>query len=213
VERSTELGFETDLLGESESGPRNLAEFNQAIAASEPLMQGAGRTVPGEGAEGAAIAFVGEQPGDQEDIQGRPFVGPAGQLLDRALEDAGIDRKAVYITNAVKNFKFQMRGKRRIHQKPTVGEVKRYRWWLDKELELVRPKLVVALGSTAALALAGRSLSIGRNRGEIRLGERKGYVTVHPSYLLRIPDAAAKEEAYREFVGDLRKIRRIAERG
>jgi DNA polymerase len=103
-----------------------------------------------------------------------------------------------------------MRGKRRIHQKPTVGEVKRYRWWLDKELELVRPKLVVALGSTAALALAGRSLSIGRNRGEIRLGERKGYVTVHPSYLLRIPDEDAKAQAYKDFVRDLRRIHQMA---
>jgi uracil-DNA glycosylase family protein len=199
MERNSDLKTDADLFDSQESTPRSLAELNRTIAASEPLMPGAGRAVLGEGAEGAAIAFVGEQPGDQEDIQERPFVGPAGQLLNRALEDAGIDRKEVYITNAVKNFKFQMRGTRRIHQKPTAGEVKRYRWWLDKELDLVSPKIVVALGSTAAFALAGRQLSIGRNRGELRLGERKGYITVHPSYLLRIPDAAAKKEAYREF--------------
>lgn len=212
MERSSDLRTDTDLFESAETAPRSLAELNRIIAASEPLMPGAGRAVLGEGAEGAEIAFVGEQPGDQEDIQGRPFVGPAGQLLDRAMEEAGIDRKDVYITNAVKNFKYQMRGKRRIHQKPTAGEVKRYRWWLDRELDLIHPKIVVALGSTAALALAGHSLSIGRNRGEMLLGDRKGYITVHPSYLLRIPDAAAKQEAYREFVADLRKIRRIAER-
>ena len=211
MERSSQLDTDADLFAREET-PRSLAELNRAIVASKPLMPGAGRAVLGEGPEDSEIAFVGEQPGDQEDIQGRPFVGPAGQLFDRALEEAGIDRKEVYITNAVKNFKYQMRGKRRIHQKPTAGEVRRYRWWLDKELDLVRPNIVVALGSTAALALAGRSLAIGRNRGELRLGERKGYVTVHPSYLLRSPDAAEKQEAYRDFVADLRKIRRIAER-
>jgi uracil-DNA glycosylase family protein len=211
MERNTELDMDTDLFASADA-PRSLAELNRAIVASEPLMPGAGRAVLGEGPANSEIAFVGEQPGDQEDIQGRPFVGPAGRLLDRALEEAGIERKKVYITNAVKNFKYQMRGKRRIHQKPTAGEVKRYRWWLDTELDLVRPKIVVALGSTAALALAGRSLAIGRNRGEVRFGERRGYVTVHPSYLLRIPEEAAKEDAYRDFVGDLRKIHRIAER-
>jgi uracil-DNA glycosylase family protein len=212
MERNSELNTENDLFESAENAPRSLADLNRVIVASEPLIPGAGRAVLGEGAKGSPIAFVGEQPGDQEDIQGRPFVGPAGQLLDRALEEAGIDRKKVYITNAVKNFKYQMRGKRRIHQKPTSGEVKRYRGWLDKELDLVGPRIIVALGSTAALALAGRSLAIGRNRGEIRLGERRGYITVHPSYLLRIPDDADKQEAYRDFVADLRKIRRIAER-
>jgi DNA polymerase len=211
MERSSQLDTDADLFAREET-PRSLAELNRAIVASKPLMPGAGRAVLGEGPVDSEIAFVGEQPGDQEDIQGRPFVGPAGQLFDRALEEAGIDRKEVYITNAVKNFKYQMRGKRRIHQKPTAGEVKRYRWWLDKELDFVGPKIVVALGSTAALALAGHALSIGRTRGEIRLGDRKGYVTVHPSYLLRIPDAAEKEDAYRDFVADLRKIRRIGER-
>ncbi len=122
-----------------DQAPRSLEELNRIIAASEPLVPGATRAVLGEGPVGAAIAFVGEQPGDQEDLQGRPFVGPAGQLLDRALEEAGIDRASVYLTNAVKHFKFVRRGTRRIHESPTAGEVKHYRWWLERELDLVRP--------------------------------------------------------------------------
>ena len=132
--------------------PRSMTELNAALAASQPVVPGAARAVPGEGPVGALIAFVGEQPGDQEDRLGRPFVGPAGRLLDQAMADAGIDRKRVYLTNAVKHFKFEQRGKRRIHQRPTAGEVRHYRWWLDKELELVHPRLIVALGSTAVLA-------------------------------------------------------------
>jgi DNA polymerase len=156
------------------------------------------------------VAFVGEQPGDQEDQQGRPFVGPAGQLLDRAMEQASLDRDDVYVTNAVKHFKFEQRGKRRIHQKPTAGEVKHYRWWLDQELRLVRPTLVVALGATAVLALAGKALPIGRFRGPADFTGRRGFITVHPSYLLRIPDKEAKHEAYQDFVNDLRSIRKLA---
>ena len=157
-----------------------------------------------------ALAFVGEQPGDQEDVEGRPFVGPAGQLLTRAMEDAGIDRATSYLTNAVKHFKYEQRGKRRLHQKPTTGEVKHYRWWLLRELEIVQPKLVVALGGTAALALTGKQLSVMKTRGPHALGEFPGFVTVHPSYLLRIPDAGAKKKAYRDFVADLRAARKIA---
>jgi DNA polymerase len=168
--------------------------------------------VLGEGPIGAAIAFVGEQPGDQEDLQARPFVGPAGQLLDRAMAEAGIDRGRCYLTNAVKHFKFEQRGKRRMHQKPTAGEVKHYRWWLDKELAFVRPQLIVALGTTAILALAGKAMPISRVRGEADFAGRRGYVTVHPSYLLRIPDQKAKRQAYGEFVADLRSIRTIASR-
>jgi DNA polymerase len=171
---------------------------------------GATRAVLGEGPIGASIAFVGEQPGDQEDRQGRPFVGPAGQLLDRAMSDAGIDRHQVYVTNAIKHFKFEQRGKRRIHQKPTAGEVKRYRWWLNQELRLVHPKLVVALGTTAILALAGKPLPITKFRGRAEFDGRAGFITVHPSYLLRVPDRTAKEQAYREFVKDLRSIRKLA---
>ena len=190
--------------------PTTLDALNAMIAASKPLVPGATRAVLGEGPVGASIAFVGEQPGDQEDRQGRPFVGPAGQLLDRAMSDAGIDRYRVYVTNAIKHFKFEQRGKRRIHQKPTAGEVKHYRWWLDQELRLVHPKVVVALGATAVLALAGKPLPIAKFRGRAEFDGRAGFITVHPSYLLRVPDRTAKEQAHREFVKDLRSIRRLA---
>ena len=194
----------------ADQDPRNLQELNEIIAASEPLVPGATRAVLGEGPIGAAIAFVGEQPGDQEDLQGRPFVGPAGRLLNGALEKAGIDRTNVYVTNAVKHFKFQQRGKRRMHQSPTAGEVKHYRWWLMKELDFVHPKLVVALGATAALALAGKPVTIGKARGEAWFESRHGYVTVHPSYLLRLPDEEAKEAAYDAFLQDLKHIAALA---
>ncbi len=190
--------------------PKTLDELNALIAEAGPLVPGATQAVFGEGPLGADIAFVGEQPGDQEDRQGRPFVGPAGQLLTRALSEAGIDRSAAYLTNAVKHFKFEARGKRRIHVKPTAGEVKHYRPWLLKELELVRPRLVVALGATAVLALAGKAVPIIRARGEARFGERVGYVTVHPSFLLRLPDEETKRRAYDEFLTDLTRIRELA---
>jgi uracil-DNA glycosylase len=193
-----------------EADVTSIDELNAIIAAAKPQVPGGKRAVLGEGPMHPAIAFVGEQPGDQEDIEGHPFVGPAGQLLTRAMDDAGIDRAKSYLTNAVKHFKYEQRGKRRIHQKPTMGEVKSYRWWLQKELEIVRPKLVVALGGTAALALAGKQLSVTKVRGPYEFGEFAGYVTVHPSYLLRIPDAAAKKEAYRAFVADLRAARKLA---
>jgi DNA polymerase len=189
--------------------PTTLDALNAIIAASKPLVPGATRAVLGEGPIGASIAFVGEQPGDQEDRRGRPFVGPAGQLLDRAMSDAGIDRHSVYVTNAIKHFKYEQRGKRRIHEKPTAGEVKHYRWWLDQELRLVHPKLVVALGATAVLALAGKPLPIDKFRGRVDFNGHAGFITVHPSYLLRVPDRTAKEQAYREFVKDLRSIRKL----
>jgi DNA polymerase len=192
------------------SEPTTLDALNAIIAASKPLVPGATRPVLGEGPIGASIAFVGEQPGDQEDRQGKPFVGPAGQILDRAMSDAGIDRHRVYVTNAIKHFKFVLRGKRRIHQKPTAGEVKHYRWWLDQELRLVHPKIVVALGTTAILALAGKPLPIAKFRGRAEFDGHAGFITVHPSYLLRVPDRTAKEQVYREFVKDLRSIRKLA---
>jgi uracil-DNA glycosylase len=194
----------------AEAEPKTLDALNAMIATAKPRVPGAKRAVLGEGPVGAAIAFVGEQPGDQEDRQGRPFVGPAGQLLDRAMAEAGIDRARVYVTNAVKHFKFEQRGKRRIHQKPTAGEVRHYRWWLDQELRLVHPKLVVALGATAVLALAGKTLPIARYRGRADFNGHAGFITVHPSYLLRMPDRSAKQQGYREFVKDLRSIRRVA---
>jgi uracil-DNA glycosylase len=190
--------------------PRTLAELNAAIRASGPLVPGATRAVVGEGPVGAAIALVGEQPGDQEDLEGRPFVGPAGRLLDQAMAEADIDRTQVYVTNAVKHFKFELRGKRRIHQKPTAGEVKHYRWWLEQELRLVHPHVVVALGATAVLALARKALPIARFRGPADFHGLAGYITVHPSYLLRMPDADAKKQGYRDFVKDLRSIHKMA---
>jgi uracil-DNA glycosylase family protein len=189
---------------------QTLADLNVVISKAKPLVPGAPRAVLGEGPIGAPIAFVGEQPGDQEDQQGRPFVGPAGQLLDRAMEEAGIDRRKMYLTNAIKHFKFEQRGKRRIHQRPTAGEVRHYRWWLDKELGLVHPRLIVALGSTAVLALAGKALPINRNRGEADFNGRRGVITIHPSYLLRLQDKASKDQGYGDFVADLELARTLA---
>jgi uracil-DNA glycosylase len=194
----------------TETEPKSLAALNRLIAASEPLVPGSNRAVLGEGPMHPAMAFVGEQPGDQEDIEGHPFVGPAGQILNRAFAAAEISRKKTYLTNAVKHFKFEERGKRRIHQKPTVGEVKHYRWWLIKELEFVRPTLVVALGATAALALANKPVSVMKQRGPMTFEAGAGYVTVHPSYLLRLPDKSAKAEAFAAFVEDLRSARSLA---
>lgn len=191
--------------------PKTLDELNAIIAEAGPLVPGATQAVFGEGPKHADIVFVGEQPGDQEDRQGRPFVGPAGRLFDKAMKEADIERSKVYLTNAVKHFKFEQRGHRRIHSKPTAGEVKHYRPWLMKELELVRPKLVVALGGTALLALTGKSTPISRSRGRAQFGPWRGYVTVHPSYLLRLPDEATKREAYEAFLNDLRRIHDLAQ--
>jgi DNA polymerase len=160
----------------------------------------------GEGPGDAAVVFVGEQPGDQEDLAGKPFVGPAGQLFDRALADAKLDRSRVYVTNAVKHFKYEPRGKRRIHQKPNAGEVRACRWWLEGELAAIQPALVVALGGTAALALAQRSISVTKARGPCEFGGWNGFVTVHPSFLLRLPDPDSKQLEYRAFVADLKQI-------
>jgi DNA polymerase len=190
--------------------PKSLEELNAIIAKAGPLVPGATQAVFGEGPLHADLVFVGEQPGDQEDLQGRPFVGPAGKLLTKALGEVGISREAAYLTNAVKHFKFEQRGTRRIHAKPTAGEVKHYRPWLLKELELVRPKLVVALGATAVLALTGKATPITRARGRAELGPYRGYITVHPSYLLRLPDEETKRRAYEEFRADLARIRDLA---
>jgi DNA polymerase len=175
-----------------------------------PLYRNATQTVFGEGPRNAPVVFVGEQPGDQEDLAGRPFVGPAGKLFDRALEDAGLDRSRAYVTNAVKHFKFEPRGKRRIHKKPNAGEVRACRWWLDGELSAIKPDLVVALGSTAAQALAGRAVSVTKLRGAFEFPAHKGFITVHPSFLLRVPDEASKEREYRAFLHDLKRIGQLA---
>lgn len=170
-----------------------------------PLYRLGTQTVFGEGPADAPVLMLGEQPGDQEDLAGRPFVGPAGRMLDRAMAEAGLDRARVYLTNAVKHFKFEARGKRRLHKKPNAYEIERCQWWLDQELEIVQPELVVALGATAARALAGKALTIRAVRGRIfPLTERwRGIVTIHPSFLLRIRDASEKAAAYDQFVGDL----------
>ncbi|MDR6954632.1 DNA polymerase [Ancylobacter sp. 3268] len=187
----------------------SLDALNAALAAEQAPTEGVGRLVPGEGPVPAALAFVGEQPGDEEDRQGRPFVGPAGRLLNQALEETGLDRSRAYVTNAVKRFHFSMRGKRRLHSKPTAGEISHDRWWLEKELAFVRPRLVVALGATAGQALAGRQVSVTRERGPHPFGPWPGFLTVHPSYLLRIPEGAGREAAYRAFLADLSAIRRM----
>jgi probable DNA metabolism protein len=170
-----------------------------------PLWAAATQTVFGEGPRQARILCVGEQPGDTEDLVGRPFVGPAGQLFDRALQELGIDRKRLYVTNAVKHFKYEPRGKRRLHKKPADAEVDACRSWLDSELEVVKPRLVIALGATAARALLGRSVTLGQIRGQLLEWEHGArlLVTVHPSYLLRLPDTE-RPDAYREWVTDLR---------
>ena len=164
------------------------------------------QTVFGEGPVDAPLMFVGEQPGDQEDLAGRPFVGPAGQLFDRALEEAGIDRAATYVTNAVKHFKFEARGKRRIHARPDAGEITACRWWLDQERSLVRPALTVALGATAARSIFGKAVTISAYRGAAHPlpGGGECWVTVHPSFLLRVRDD--REAEYARFVDDLRAI-------
>jgi uracil-DNA glycosylase len=167
------------------------------------------QTVFGEGPLDASIMFVGEQPGDQEDLAGRPFVGPAGQLFDAALEKAGIDRSTVYVTNAVKHFKFVLRGKRRIHNKPDVGEIEACRWWIDRERELIRPSVTVALGATAARSLLDKTVIISRVRGSpLKLPDGgECWVTVHPSFLLRIPEEDRKGEERALFVRDLKRIK------
>jgi uracil-DNA glycosylase len=171
-----------------------------------PLWKNATQTVFGEGPPDAQALLVGEQPGDKEDLAGKPFVGPAGQMLDRALIEAGIDRKKVYVTNAVKHFKFLARGKIRLHQKPTTPEIRACRQWYERELAAIKPAIVVAMGATAAQSVFGKMTPINKTRGRlIDLDEGlKALVTVHPSYLLRLPDADAKAREYQHFVRDLK---------
>jgi len=174
-----------------------------------PLYRHATQTVFGEGAIAAPLMFVGEQPGDQEDVAGHPFVGPAGRIFDRALDEAGIDRARTYVTNAVKHFKFVQRGKRRIHSKPNAGEIAACRWWIDRERALIRPRVTIALGATAARSLFGKVMTIGKERGRplaLPEGGGEAWITVHPSYLLRLPNATAKAVEYARFVDDLKQI-------
>jgi DNA polymerase len=186
----------------------SLAALREAEAGCTrcPLYRNATQVVPGEGPSRAKVMFVGEQPGNDEDLAGRPFVGPAGRVLDRAIVDAGLDRTAIFVTNAVKHFKFEPRGKRRLHKKPNTHEIERCRWWLDHERVIVKPELIVALGGTAARSLFERPVVIARVRGNVieREDGSRLLVTIHPSYLLRIEDARSKAAEYRRFVSDLR---------
>lgn len=177
-----------------------------------PLWEHATQTVFGEGPPDAELMLVGEQPGDKEDREGRPFVGPAGLLLDKALAEAGVDRGRVYVTNAVKHFKFEPRGKRRLHKRPNAGEIKICRRWLLDEIEAIAPRLVVALGATAAQGLTGRAIPIGANRGAVLDGANglRVFVTIHPSALLRLEDEEDKRSGYASFVNDLRSVGRLA---
>ena len=201
-----------------EFGLKPAAASLQALAKAEqactrcPLYKNATQVVPGQGLERARFMFVGEQPGDQEDRAGRPFVGPAGRVLDRALMQAGIARTDAFVTNAVKHFKHELRGKRRLHKRPNAYEIDRCRIWLETECALVRPAAIVALGATAARSLFGRTVTISKTRGrEFQLpGGPSVFVTIHPSWLLRIEDEADKEREYRHFVADLRQAAEMA---
>jgi DNA polymerase len=172
------------------------------------LFRHATQTVFGEGAPQARIMLVGETPGDREDVLGRPFVGPAGQLLDRALDAAGIDRPGVYVTNVVKHFKWEPRGKRRLHKRPSPSEIAACMPWLIMEIELVRPQIIVCLGATAGQALFGKSFSVMRERGRFLASRHAPFVlaTVHPSALLRIRESDERHEAFEDFVADLRLV-------
>jgi DNA polymerase len=188
----------------------NLAILKKAAKGCEAcdLWKNATQTVFGAGGPKAEIMLIGEQPGDQEDLEGQPFVGPAGKLLDKALIEAGIDRKKVYVTNAVKHFKWEPRGKRRIHKKPNAVEIAACRPWLDAEIAALRPKIIVCLGATAAQALLGRTFRVTEQRGQFVRSEHAPFVmaTVHPSSILRAPDERARYDAMKQFVADLKNI-------
>ncbi len=200
----------------ADKATKSLKELAKAEAACTrcPLYKDATQAVPGEGPGRASFMLVGEQPGDKEDLAGKPFVGPAGRMLDQALEDAGIDRDETYVTNAVKHFKHEMRGKRRLHKRPNNYEIERCKIWLDSERQLVKPATVIALGVTAARSLTGKTVTISKVRKTpLTLADgTKLVVTVHPSALLRIEDEADKRAAYRDFVADLKAARKAAEK-
>jgi uracil-DNA glycosylase len=201
------------------SSPEQLRSLRRLAQAENecrrcPLYRDATQAVPGEGPKRATFMLVGEQPGDKEDLAGKPFVGPAGRVLDQALQDAGIVREETFVTNAVKHFKHEMRGKRRLHKRPNTYETERCKIWLEVERALIKPATIVALGATAARSLMGRAVTITKLRGraqELADGTRL-VVTVHPSSLLRIKDKAEKQSAYRHFVADLKQAAAAAAR-
>jgi len=192
---------------------RGLAEAEGACRRC-PLYRDATQAVPGEGPKQADFMLVGEQPGDKEDLAGKPFVGPAGRILDAALKDAGIARESTFVTNAVKHFKHEMRGKRRLHKRPNNYEIERCKIWLERERDLVRPATIIALGVTAARSLTGKTVTIAKmRRTPVELADgTKLVVTIHPSALLRIEDENDKHAAYRDFVADLKAARGAAKR-
>jgi uracil-DNA glycosylase len=189
---------------------RELAKAEQECTRC-PLYKHAKQAVPGEGRRDAQLMLVGEQPGDKEDLAGKPFVGPAGRILDQALEDAGIARDDAFVTNAVKHFKFEMRGKRRLHKRPNSHEIERCKIWLETERAIVKPAAIVALGATAARSLFGKVVTITKMRGQAhRLRDGTAvFVTIHPSFLLRTEDEADKAREYRHFVADLRQAAKV----
>ncbi len=199
---------DTPMIRKSATSAESLEALREEAAGCRacPLWKDATQTVFGEGPQHSQVMLVGEQPGDKEDLAGKPFVGPAGQMLDRALKEAGIDRSKVYVTNAVKHFKFVPRGKIRLHQKPSTPEIKACRPWYERELAAIKPDLVIAMGMTAAQSVFGKITPINKSRGRlIELDEGiKALVTVHPSYLLRLPDEDAKAREYERFVDDLK---------
>ena len=196
---------------------RSLRRLSEAVEDCRgcPLYRKATHGVFGEGRAASRVLIVGEQPGDQEDLAGKPFVGPAGGVLDRALEEAGISRADVFVTNAVKHFKWEPRGKRRIHQTPRWSEVKACRPWLEEELARVKPDVVIALGSTAAQSLMGSQFRVLKNRGKVHASDDAGavVVTIHPSAVLRAPDKAAREANYKMLVQDLKLAKKQIPRG
>ncbi|MER8825023.1 UdgX family uracil-DNA binding protein [Mesorhizobium sp. M0938] len=198
---------------EDDDGASTIPELREVAKACRrcPLWRNATQTVFGEGPDRAKVIFVGEQPGDQEDLAGKPFVGPAGKVFDAILDDAGVDRLKVYVTNAVKHFKFEPRGKRRIHSKPNAGEVQACRWWLDKELDLIKPNLVVALGATAAQSLLGKVVPIMKMRGTVveREDGLRVFVTIHPSFILRIREPADKQAERERFLQDMKAVKKL----
>ncbi len=197
--------------GEAPGSLKQIAQMIQGCRRRD-LWRDATQGVPGEGPSQAPLMLVGEQPGDQEDLAGRAFIGPAGEMLNKAFAEAAVDRSKLYLTNAVKHFKHEPRGKRRLHKTPNGGEVKACRWWLDNERRLVRPRVILALGATAAQAVIGKPTPILKSRGRpIQLDDQaQGLVTVHPSYLLRLPDPAAKAEGFAMLVDDLRMAVKLA---
>jgi DNA polymerase len=192
---------------------RSLKDLAAAEAACTrcPLYKNATQVVPGEGLKRARLMLVGEQPGDQEDKQGKPFVGPAGGILARALDQAGIVRSDAFITNAVKHFKFEPRGKRRLHKRPNAYEIDRCHWWFDLERKLIKPELIVAMGATAVRSVAGRPLAINKVRGRVLPLDGGGNMlaTIHPSYILRVRDDDDRHALFAQFVADLKVCARV----